>query len=246
MVEQTVDTEVAQALRPLIISLDYQKHPLASVMFQAGGTRVLCAVGVDDRVPPWMRAQNVAGGWLTAEYQMLPSSTPQRGLREAARGKLAGRTQEIQRLIGRSLRAMIDLKKVGRRTFYVDCDVVDADGGTRCASVSGAAVALEMAVRRLHAAGELADWPLLGRVAAVSVGLVAGQPVLDLCYEEDVEAEVDMNVVMTSDRELVEVQATAEQRSFSRSQMDCLLELAEKGVGLIFDEQENVLSKMER
>ncbi len=234
------DTE---KLRNLQIELDYQKHPLSSVLIKAGGTRVLCAVGVEDRVPFWMRSQNIPGGWLTAEYQMLPSSTPRRGQREATRGQLAGRTQEIQRLIGRSLRAMVDLKKIGSRTLHIDCDVIDADGGTRCASVTGAAVALEVALRRLFRQGELKQWPLTCRVAAVSVGLIEGRPTLDLCYEEDVAADVDMNVIMTSEQELVEVQATAEKKSFSRNCMERLLDLAESGIKELFEVQKQAVSK---
>ncbi len=232
----------ADSLRPVQIVVDYQKHPVASVLMQAGSTRVLCAVGVESRVPPWMRAQNVPGGWLTAEYQMLPSSTPQRGQREAAQGRLGGRTQEIQRLIGRSLRAMIDLEKIGRNTLHIDCDVVDADGGTRCASVTGAAVAVELAVRRLLALGELKEWPLRERVAAVSVGMVGGVPVLDLCYEEDVAAAVDMNVVMTSGGRLIEVQATAESENFGRSDLQAMLDLAERGIRELFAIQDRALA----
>lgn len=232
----------ALILRPVEIFLDYQKHPLASVMIQVGGTRVVCAVGVEERVPPWLRNQNIPGGWLTAEYQMLPSSTPDRGLREAVKGKLAGRTQEIQRLIGRSLRAMVDLKKIGVRTLHIDCDVLDADGGTRCASITGAALAVEIGLRRLFNRGMITEWPLKERVAAVSVGLLAGKPVLDLCYEEDTAAEVDMNVVMAQSGRIVEIQATAEERSFSREDMNRMLDLAEKGIGELFQRQERALA----
>ncbi|MBO4619166.1 MAG: ribonuclease PH, partial [Victivallales bacterium] len=185
-------------LRPLAFVPDYQLHPLGSVLAVCGRTRVVCAVSVEDAVPSWMKAQNVSGGWITAEYQMLPSATNTRSTREVTKGKLSGRSAEIQRLIGRSLRAVVDLEKLPGLTLHVDCDVIDADGGTRCASITGACAALERAAAKLVADGTLAENPIKARVAAVSVGIVNGEPLLDLCYEEDSAAEVDMNVVMTS------------------------------------------------
>lgn len=216
-------------LRPVVLQMDFQTHPAGSVLIQCGGTRIICAVSVVDGVPRWMREQNVPGGWLTCEYQMLPSATRQRTQREATRGQLSGRSQEIQRLIGRSLRSVVDLEKIGARTLQVDCDVIDADGGTRCASITGACVAVETALRRLYGAGSLGQWPMKGRVAAVSVGMVAGRAMLDLCYAEDAAAEVDMNVVMTGGGDFVEVQGTAEGVPFSHKALHEMLKLAEKG-----------------
>ncbi len=237
-------TDTMLELRPVAITPDFQLHPAGSVLIEAGRTRVLCAVTIEEgRVPPWMRAQNIPGGWLTAEYQMLPSATGERGAREAARGKQSGRTLEIQRLIGRSLRAVVDLEKLGKNTVHIDCDVIDADGGTRCAAITGASVALEIALRRMFTEGKISEWPMREHVAAVSVGLVAGKPVLDLCYEEDSTADVDMNVVMTASGGLVEVQGTAEGATFSRDQMNTLLDLAEKGLNELFEKQQTTIKK---
>jgi ribonuclease PH len=220
--------------------LDFQRTPAGSVLVSCGNTRVICAASVVDSVPKWMSAEGKPGGWITAEYQMLPGATAPRGSRE--RSRPSGRSSEIQRLIGRSLRSVVDLEKIPGKTIYLDCDVLDADGGTRCASICGSSVALELALQRLFAAGELSDWPLVSRVAAISVGLLDGQGILDLCYEEDAAAEVDMNVVMTSRGEFVELQGTAEEHPFSRSQLDALLGLAEKGIREILDLQGAVLA----
>jgi ribonuclease PH len=204
-----------------------------------GKTRVLCTASVDERVPPWMRGKGT--GWVTAEYSMLPGSTPERSNREVNKGKPSGRTQEIQRLIGRALRSVTDMKLMGERQILVDCDVLQADGGTRTASISGAYVALHDACTRLVAAGKLPAHPLTTACAAVSVGVVDAMALLDLDYSEDVRAEVDMNVVMTGTGRFVEVQGTAEGLPFSRAELDDLLGLAEHGIATILDAQADVL-----
>jgi ribonuclease PH len=234
------DGRRADELRPLAFVPDFQRHPLGSVLAVCGNTRVVCAVSVERSVPGWMTARGVPGGWITAEYQMLPSATNQRSEREVMRGKLSGRSAEIQRLVGRSLRAVVDLAKLPGITLHVDCDVLDADGGTRCASITGACAALERAATRLVADGTLSEWPLKARVAAVSVGLVEGEPLLDLCYTEDSAAEVDMNVVMTSEGRFVEIQGTGEEATFDDGQLRQLLGLAKQGLAGLFAEQERI------
>jgi len=223
-----VDGRSADQLRNLKIIPDFLDHPAGSVLISCGQTRVLCAASVADGVPRFRR--DSGGGWLTAEYSMLPAATDRRTDREASRGKLSGRTMEIQRLIGRSLRAVTDLDVLGERTITLDCDVLQADGGTRTASICGAFVALGLALLKLQP--EMgANWkPLTKRLAAISVGIVKGEVLLDLNYPEDSTAEVDMNVVMTDKFELVEIQGTAEEHPFSRQQMSALLDVAEKGV----------------
>jgi ribonuclease PH len=210
-------------LRPLELLPDYLEQPHGSVLFSQGKTKVLCTASIQEGVPRWLYGKG--RGWLTAEYSLLPASTGDRTDREASRGKQGGRTIEIQRLIGRSIRAVTDFDALGERTLWVDCDVLQADGGTRCAAISGAYVAAKRALDRFGLSKALT-----GSVAAVSVGIVAGTPLLDLDYSEDSTAEVDMNVVMTGDGALVEVQATAEQTPFSRESLDELLELASAGV----------------
>lgn len=227
-------------LRPLAFVPDFQIHPLGSVLAVCGRTRVVCAVSVENAVPPWMKAQGVPGGWITAEYQMLPSATNTRSTREVTKGKLSGRSAEIQRLIGRSLRAVVDLEKLPGLTLHVDCDVLDADGGTRCASITGACAALERAAAKLLADGTIAENPIKARVAAVSVGIVHGEPMLDLCYEEDSAAEVDMNVVMTSTGRFVELQGTGEEATFDDEQLASLLALAKHGLAGLFAEQQRI------
>ena len=227
-------------LRPLAFVPDFQIHPLGSVLAVCGRTRVVCAVSVENAVPPWMKAQGVPGGWITAEYQMLPSSTNTRSTREVTKGKLSGRSAEIQRLIGRSLRVVVDLEKLPGITLHVDCDVLDADGGTRCASITGACAALERAAAKLLADGTIAENPIKARVAAVSVGIVHGEPMLDLCYEEDSAAEVDMNVVMTSTGRFVELQGTGEEATFDDAQLASLLALAKHGLAGLFAEQQRI------
>ena len=215
-------------LRPIRITRHYTMHAEGAVLIEFGNTRVLCTASVEEKVPPHKRGSGE--GWETAEYGMLPRSTHTRSDREAARGKQSGRTQEIQRLIGRSLRAVFDLKALGERTIQIDCDVIQADGGTRTAAITGAWVAAQDAVNTLLAAGKISASPLTGAVAAVSVGIVQGQPLLDLEYVEDVACDTDMNVVMTGAGHYVEVQGTAEGATFSRQEMDQLLALAEKGI----------------
>ena len=218
----------ADQLRPVRITRHYTMHAEGSVLIEFGNTKVLCTASVEEKVPPHKRGSGE--GWVTAEYGMLPRSTHTRSDREAARGKQSGRTQEIQRLIGRSLRAVFDLKALGERTIQIDCDVIQADGGTRTAAITGAWVAAQDAVNTLLAAGKISASPLTGAVAAVSVGIVQGQPLLDLEYVEDVACDTDMNVVMTGTGHYVEVQGTAEGATFSRQEMDQLLALAEKGI----------------
>ncbi len=218
----------ADALRPVRFTRGYTIHAEGSVLIEFGHTRVLCTASVEDKVPPHKRGSGE--GWVTAEYGMLPRATHTRGDREAARGKQSGRTQEIQRLIGRSMRAVFDLKKLGERTIHLDCDVIQADGGTRTAAITGAFVAAQDAVNQLLASGKLTQSPIIDHVAAISVGIVDGTPLLDLEYTEDVSCDTDMNVVMTGAGNFVEVQGTAEGAAFSRKEMDALLALAEKGI----------------
>jgi len=215
-------------------------HAEGSVLIEFGHTRVLCTASVEEKVPPHKRGSGE--GWVTAEYGMLPRATHTRGDREAARGKQSGRTQEIQRLIGRSLRAVFDLRKLGERSILLDCDVLQADGGTRTAAITGAFVAAQDAVSWLLARGLIAESPILHPVAAVSVGIVAGVPVLDLDYAQDSSCDTDMNVVMTGAGHYVEVQGTAEGAAFSRAEMDQLMRLAEKGIGELIDLQRQSLS----
>jgi len=226
-------------LRPLTFTRDYTEFAAGSVLVEMGRTRVLCTASVDERVPPWMRGRGK--GWVTAEYSMLPGSSPERVEREAAKGKLSGRTQEIQRLIGRSLRAVTDMVVLGERQIVLDCDVLQADGGTRTASICGAYVALHDACTRLVEAKLLKAHPVEEACAAISVGTIGGVAMLDLDYSEDVRAGVDMNVVMTSGGRFVEVQGTAEGLAFSRSELDDLLGLAEHGIAEILDRQVSVL-----
>lgn len=218
-------------LRSVQFITDYTKHAAGSVLAEFGDTRVLCTASVENRVPPWLRGGGK--GWVTGEYGMLPGSTNTRSAREAARGKQSGRTQEIQRLIGRSLRAATDLKALGERTVTLDCDVLQADGGTRTAAISGSYVALLIAINRMCARGELKSNPVHGQIAAISVGIYRGTPVLDLDYDEDSQAETDMNVIMNDAGRFVEVQGTAEGHAFDRDEFDALLELAGKGINEI-------------
>jgi ribonuclease PH len=219
----------ADALRPVKITRGYTIHAEGSVLIEFGNTKVLCTASVEEKVPPHKKGSGE--GWVTAEYGMLPRATHTRSSREAAKGKQSGRTQEIQRLIGRSLRAVFDLKALGERTISLDCDVLQADGGTRTASITGAFVAAQDAVNKLLAEGKITVSPIKGPVAAISVGILDGQPLLDLEYVEDSVCDTDMNVVMTGAGHYVEVQGTAEGVAFTRAEMDALLALAEKGIG---------------
>ena len=228
------DGRVPNQLRPVKIVPDYLKFAEGSVLIRVGDTRVICAATIEDRVPGWLRGKG--RGWVTAEYSMLPRAGTERSQREAARGSIGGRTHEIQRLIGRSLRGVIDMSRLGERTITLDCDVIQADGGTRTASITGAYVALARALKRFGMA-EL----LTGQVAAVSVGIVNGQPHLDLDYSEDSTAEVDFNVVMTDDDRLIEVQGTAEHGAFSRQQMDQMIDLGAAGIRQLFALQRSAI-----
>jgi len=227
------------ALRPVSLTRSYTKHAEGSVLVVFGDTQVLCTASVEEKVPPHKRGSGE--GWVTAEYGMLPRATHTRGDREAARGKQSGRTQEIQRLIGRSLRCVVDLKALGERTIHLDCDVLQADGGTRTAAITGAFVALQDAVAWLMAKGLLAESPVRDHLAAISVGIVEGTPLLDLEYTEDSACDTDMNVVMTGSGGFVEVQGTAEGASFSRDEMNALLALADKGIRELIAAQKKAL-----
>lgn len=227
IVEERPDGRKADELREIKITRDFTKNADGSVLMQAGDTKVICTAMVDDRVPPFMRGKGK--GWISAEYSMLPSSTETRKMRDRG-GKVDGRSTEIQRLIGRALRSVVDLDKLGERTIWIDCDVIQADGGTRTASITGAYVALEDAVKKLMEEGVLEENPLSGNVAAVSVGVRDGKPILDLCYVEDSGAEVDMNVVMNDKGEIIEIQGTGEERPFTRQEFDQMMQLAEKGI----------------
>jgi len=229
----------AGQMRTVSFTKNFTKHAEGSVLVAFGDTKVICTASVDNRQPRWIRDENQ--GWVTAEYGMLPRSTHGRMDREAARGKQSGRTQEIQRLIGRSLRACIDLQKLGPRTITLDCDVIQADGGTRTASISGAFVAMQLAINDMIANGILEENPIHQNVAAISVGIFEGTPVLDLDYAEDSSAETDMNVVMDQGGRFIEIQGTAEGAPFSRDEMDTLLALAEKGINEIIDAQNAVI-----
>ena len=236
------DGRVWDQLRAVRITPNFLDFAEGSALIETGLTKVICAVSVEERVPPFMRGQG--RGWVTAEYSMLPRSTLTRTMRESTQGRVGGRTQEIQRLIGRSLRAVTDMRALGERTFQVDCDVLQADGGTRTAAITGSYVALYMALHKLVQAGVYPTVPLKAAVAATSVGIVDGQALLDLYYQEDSKAEVDFNVVMTSEGEFVEVQGTAEGRPFSREVMDGLLDLARKGIDELFLAQQEALTRL--
>lgn len=235
------DGRQVDQLRPLKIHPNYVATPAGSVLIEMGKTRVICAASVEDGVPRWMKEQKVVGGWVTAEYSMLPYCTKPRKSREVAKGKVEGRTQEIQRLVGRSLRAVTDMTKLGERTVWVDCDVLEADGGTRTASITGAYVALQLAMQKLLALGLVKENPVTAAVAAVSVGVIEGTPLLDLNYVEDVAAAVDMNVVMTDAGQFVEVQGTGEETTFSREELNELLRLGEHGIQELLAAQKTAL-----
>ncbi len=228
-------------IRPVVITRDYLRHPKGSVLIEMGDTRVICAASVEEGVPPFLK--NTGRGWLTAEYAMIPSSTHERSVRESSRGRVGGRTHEIQRLIGRALRAVTDLTAFGERTIHIDCDVIQADGGTRTASITGAFVALVDAFRRLRAEGIVDRMPVRDFVSAVSVGLVDGRMLLDLEYEEDSRADVDMNIVMTRGGLFIEVQGTAEGAPFTRERLEGLTDLAATGIGMLTQKQIEILGE---
>ena len=240
---QRGDQRRTNQLRPIHYKLDIAPYALGSVLCCFGKTEVICAVTADESVPRWMKEQGVTGGWLTAEYSMLPYSTLERKQRDSSRGKIDGRSQEIQRLIGRSLRAILDLEKLGQRSLWVDCDVLRADGGTRTASITGAYIALVIACRKLQKKKLIQEWPLKDSVAAVSVGIVKKRPLLDLCYEEDKEAAVDMNVVMTGKGKFIEVQGNGEETTFTEAEFKSLILLAKHGIKQLTGYQKKVLGK---
>ncbi|QYM80819.1 ribonuclease PH [Horticoccus luteus] len=237
------DGRKADQLRPITFEANIAPHATGSVLVSFGATRVICAATIEANVPTWMKQQRVPGGWLTAEYSMLPYSTLDRKQRDISRGKIDGRTVEIQRLIGRSLRAVIDLKKLGQNTLWLDCDVLQADGGTRTASITGAYLAARLAVQKLVDAGRLAENPLADSVAAVSVGVFGGQELLDLNYVEDKDAEVDANIVMTGQGRFVEVQSSGEEATFSTEQLTGLIALAQQGLKQLASLQTAFLTK---
>jgi ribonuclease PH len=241
--DRRIDGRKPDELRPVKFTKDFITTAKGSVLVEMGNTRVICTASVDENVPGWMRFQNVPGGWVTAEYSMLPGATPQRTNRESTQGKIGGRTMEIQRLIGRSLRAVVDLQKLGRRQIFLDCDVIQADGGTRTASITGAYVALKLAVQRLLAEGLIKEDPVAEGLAAISAGISKQVPILDLCYIEDSSAEVDANFVMTESGRIIEVQGTAEGAPFSKDELMHMMSLAEKGIGELIRLQKETLGQ---
>ena len=238
-----IDGRLADQIRQVKITRDYIKYPEGSVLIEIGNTKVICNATIEDRVPPFLKG--AGKGWVTAEYSMLPRATQSRTIRESAKGKVTGRTQEIQRLIGRSLRSVVDLVGLGEKTIWIDCDVIQADGGTRTASITGAFVATVLAMQKLKAQGSLNKIPVIDYLAAVSVGIVKDEVLLDLCYEEDSQAQVDMNIVMTKGGKFVEVQGTAEEAPFTKEEMASLLGLAEKGIADLIQAQKGVLGNLD-
>lgn len=238
------DGRRSDQLRPIRFQNHIAPYAAGSTLIEWGQTRVICGVTIEEIVPRWMKEQNVTGGWITAEYSMLPYSTLQRKARDITKGKIDGRSQEIQRLIGRSMRAAIDLEKLGPRTIWVDCDVLQADGGTRTAAITGAYVALSLAIRKLMGEGKLTTNPLLSPVAAVSVGVANGEAILDLCYTEDVAAAVDMNLVMNGAGEFIELQGTGEESTFTEQQLQSMLALGKCGIRQLLELQQQALAQM--
>jgi ribonuclease PH len=235
-----VDGRQLDELRQVHIETEYIKHPEGSVLITIGDTKVICTASIEERVPPFLR--NQGKGWITAEYSMLPRATEQRNIRESSKGKVTGRTMEIQRLIGRALRSVVDLDKIGERTIWIDCDVIQADGGTRTASITGAFVAVSLAVEKYMKAGKIVKFPIKDYLAAVSVGVDQNLgEILDLNYIEDSKANVDMNVIMTGNGQFVELQGTGEEATFSREQLNKLLDLGHKGINELFQAQRNAL-----
>jgi ribonuclease PH len=237
------DGRTPNQLRPLRFQNHIAPYAAGSTLIEWGSTRVICGVAIEETVPRWMKEQGVKGGWVTAEYAMLPYSTLQRKPRDSTKGKIDGRSQEIQRLIGRAMRASLDLEKLGERTLWVDCDVLQADGGTRTAAITGAFVALSLAVNRLLAEKNLAETPILNPVAAVSVGMVESRPLLDLSYNEDVAATVDLNLVMNAAGEFIEIQGAGEEATFTEAQLAGLLELGKAGIRELLAAQQKALAQ---
>jgi len=237
------DGRLADQLRSVSFTPGIAPHATGSVLVAFGNTRVICAATIEDGVPRWMKEQSVPGGWITAEYSMLPYSTLQRKPRDISKGRLDGRGVEIQRLIGRSLRAAVDLVSLGPRTLWIDCDVLQADGGTRTASITGACVAIELAARKLVAAGTLPKSPVHKLLAAISIGVVAGEPILDLDYIEDKDAAVDFNLVLTEDGQFVEIQGSGEEATFSDTEFQAMLALGKKGVADLIALQREAIAK---
>jgi ribonuclease PH len=237
------DGRQTNQLRPIRFQNHIAPNANGSTLIEWGNTRVICGVTIEESIPRWMKEQGVKGGWITAEYSMLPYSTLQRKMRESSKGRVDGRSQEIQRLIGRAMRATLDLDKLGERTLWIDCDVLQADGGTRTAAITGAYVALVIAMRRLLADGKLAENPILHAVAAVSTGIVNGRALLDLCYVEDNSAAVDFNLVMNSAGEFIEIQGTGEESAFSEKQLAELLSLGKAGIRQLLEAQEIALAQ---
>lgn len=240
---QRLDGRQPRELRPIRFQNHIAPHALGSTLIEWGQTRVICAVTLEPAVPRWKKEQGIPGGWLTAEYSMLPYSTPQRKPREISKGRPEGRTQEIQRLIGRALRTAVDLEKLGERTLWVDCDVLQADGGTRTAAITGGYVALALALQRLLRNGTLSESPLRPPVAAVSVGIVHGQVLLDLCYHEDVDASVDLNLVMNQAGEIIEIQGSGEEATFTEAQLHEMLETGKAGIHQLIQTQQEALQE---
>ncbi|ASN05075.1 ribonuclease PH [Virgibacillus necropolis] len=237
------DNREVDSLREINMTVDFIKHPEGSVLIRVGDTKVICNASIEDKVPPFMRGQGK--GWITAEYSMLPRATDRRNIRESSKGKVSGRTMEIQRLIGRALRSVVDLDKIGERTVWVDCDVIQADGGTRTASITGAFVAVVLAFGKMIDAKTMNKMPVTDFLAATSVGVLEnGDEILDLNYQEDSQAQVDMNIVMTGSMEFVEIQGTGEEATFSYDQLQNMLKLATKGLQEIIEKQKNVLGEL--
>jgi ribonuclease PH len=239
---QRGDGRAAGQLRPIQFRNHIAPYATGSTLVEWGNTRVICGVTVEDSVPRWMKEQNVTGGWITAEYSMLPYSTLQRKHRDITRGKIDGRSQEIQRLIGRAMRAAVDLEKIGQRTIWVDCDVLQADGGTRTAAITGSYVAVSLAMKKLIAEGKLAENTALTPVAAVSVGIVSKVPLLDLCYIEDAAASVDLNLVMNGGGHFIELQASGEEATFDEPQLQAMLDLGKAGIQQLLAAQQSALA----
>lgn len=234
-----IDNREFDELREVKITRNYLLHPFGSVLIEMGNTKVICTAMIEDKIPPFLRGTN--SGWITSEYSMLPASTNRRKVRDSTRGRIDGRTQEIQRLIGRSLRSIVDLSKIGERTIWIDCDVIQADGGTRTAAITGGFVAMVDALNKLYEEKLITEIPITNYLAAVSVGVGENGPILDLCYEEDHKALVDMNIVMNDKEEFIEVQGTGEERPFTRSELNDILDLAESGIKQLIDAQKEAL-----